>query len=36
MSYDSVFGVIFFENKMDNIDIIWEKVGFENNFNSVN
>lgn len=36
MSHDSASGVISFENKTDNIDITWEKVGFENNFNSVN
>ena len=36
MSHDSASGVISFGNKTDNIDITWEKVGFEKNFNSVN
>lgn len=36
MSHDSASGVISFENKTDNIDITWQKIGFENNFNSVN
>lgn len=36
MSHDSASGVISFENKTDNIDITWERVGFEKNFKNVN
>ena len=36
MSHDSASGVISFENKTDNIDITWEKVGFEKSFKAVN
>ena len=36
MSHDSASGVISFESKTDNIDIKWERVGFEKNFESVN
>ena len=36
MSHDSASGVISFDNKTDNIDITWERVGFEKNFKNVN
>lgn len=36
MSHDTASGVISFENKADNIDITWEKVGFEKSFKNVN
>ena len=36
MSHDSASGVISFGNKTDNIDIKWERVGFEKNFENVN
>lgn len=36
MSHDSASGVISFENKTDDIDITWEKVGFEKSFTNVN
>lgn len=36
MSHDSASGVISFENKNDVIDINWDRVGFEKNFETVN
>ncbi|XP_078381781.1 uncharacterized protein LOC144664495 isoform X2 [Oculina patagonica] len=36
MSHDSASGVISFENKTDNIDITWDRVGFEKSFENVN
>lgn len=36
MSHDSASGVISFENKIDNIDITWDRVGFEKSFENVN
>ncbi|PFX21426.1 hypothetical protein AWC38_SpisGene14082 [Stylophora pistillata] len=32
MSHDSASGVISFDNKIDDIDIIWDRPGYERNF----
>ena len=36
MGHDSASGVISFESKIDDIDITWDRVGFEKNFETVN
>ncbi len=36
MGHDSSSGVISFENKIDDIDITWDRVGCERNFENIN
>ncbi|XP_078380752.1 cholesterol oxidase-like [Oculina patagonica] len=36
MGHDSSSGVISFENKIDDIDITWDRVGYERNFENIN
>ena len=35
MGHDSATGVISFDNKIDDIDITWDRVGYEKNFETV-
>ncbi|XP_022797350.1 uncharacterized protein LOC111335634 [Stylophora pistillata] len=35
MSHDSASGVISFDNKIDDIDITWDRVGYESNFKTI-
>ena len=36
MSHDDATGVISFENNIDDVDITWERVGFDRNFVDLN
>ena len=36
MSHDDATGVISFESKIDDVDITWERLGFDRNFADVN
>ena len=35
MSHDSASGVISFDNKIDDINITWDRVGYESNFKTI-
>lgn len=36
MSHDDASGIISYDKKIDNINITWDRVGFESNFEIVN